>query len=397
MTDQPPIRILYIMSAFYPAIAYGGPIFSLKVVTDGIAARPDFAVEVLTTDAADPNTGERLKLDANPARFPAGYDVRYCRSVMGKPISVEMMRRLPAAIRRADIVHLTGPYDFAVLPTLLLARIMRKPVVWSPRGGFQATSQWKNAPKRRIKQAFERVAGTIRPGRTVLHVTAEVEAETSRPNLGTLEAAVIPNAIDVPADTPARDWQPDGKLRLGFLSRVHPKKGLDLLIEAMTGLPDHVTLDIYGDGDATYLAQLRDRIAQSGLTGRIAFHGLVDGERKSAAFRNCDLFVLPTYSENFGIVVAEALAHGTPVVVTKGAPWQGIEDARCGHWTDITSDGLREAIAACDGEDLQAMGQRGRAWMLRDFSAQGTIERFDALYRKLGAGHDVAEGASWQS
>lgn len=386
---RPPIRLLHIVPVFYPAVAFGGPIWSIKAITDGVAAEPDFNVEVMVSDNADPNAAERLVLPENPLILPPGYPVRFCRSwPKGTSISVEMLRRLPGAIRAADVVHLSGSYNFCVMPTLILCRLFGKPLVWSPRGGFQATAQWQDAPKRRVKEAFEKLAGWLHPRGTILHTTAEIEAETSRRNLGEVTDAVIPNAIDIPQNGPEREWRPDGRLRLAFLSRVHPKKGLELLIPALAELPEHVTLDIYGDGDAAYVDSLRARIAELGLKDRVAFHGHVDGAAKSAAFTSCDLFVLPTHSENFGIVVAEALAHGTPVVTTEGAPWAGLESEECGRWTAISTEALRDAIARLDTADLAAMGAHGRDWMTRDFSTAGMVRQFADLYRRAAGRTD---------
>lgn len=217
----------------------------------------------------------------------------------------------------------------------------------------------------------------------VFHVTAEVEAETCARNFPNVDTALIPNAIDIPGNVPPRDWQPDGQLRLAFLSRVHQKKGLDLMIPALAVLPAHVTLDIYGDGDSAYIATLQQQIDTAGLSGRARFHGLVSGEAKTRAFTDCDVFVLPTHSENFGIVVAEALAHGTPVVTTVNAPWEGIEIEGCGRWIPATTEALVEAIRALDNADLEAKGARGRDWMTRAYSVTGLSQKFETLYRKL--------------
>lgn len=377
------IRIVHVSPSFYPARAYGGPIFSTKAITDGIACTPGLEVEVLSTDTANPNNRERLELPENPMELPLGYSVRYCRSIAGTSISIELVRRLWRAVHRADVVHLTGPYNFPVLPTLLFCRLTGTPLVWSPRGGFQATAQWSGAPKRRIKCVFENLANLLRPRHMVFHVTAEVEAETSSHNFPKVGTVLIPNAIEIPETVPHRDWQPRRLLRLAFLSRVHPKKGLDLMIPALASLPEHVTLEIYGDGEPAYINKLKQRIDTAGLTGRVRFHGMVSGEAKTRALINCDVFILPTHSENFGIVVAEALAHGTPVITTHGAPWPGIEIEGCGRWTAISSQALVAAVAKLDGADLASMGARGRAWMIREFSTDLMVKRFETLYRDL--------------
>ncbi|MFT6286152.1 MAG: glycosyltransferase involved in cell wall biosynthesis [Alcanivorax sp.] len=380
-----PLHILHVSPSFYPAIAYGGPIFSTKAITDGIARSPGFTLEVLSTDTADPNSSQRLDLPENPVTLPAGYTVRYCRRLLGASISIELLWRLLGAVQRADVVHLTGPYNFPVIPTLLACRITGTPLIWSPRGGFQATAQWSGAPRRRIKNAFEKLCSALAPRSLVLHVTAPVEAATSSRNFPDKDTALIPNAIDIPEELPIRAWRPKGRLRLAFLSRAHPKKGLDMLIPAMAALPDYVRLEVYGEGESSYLAELRQWVAGLGLAERITFRGPVTGNAKARAFTECDLFVLPTYSENFGIVVAEALAHGTPVVTTVNAPWEAMTTKGCGLWIEATTSALVTAINTLDGADLAAMGTAGRDWMKADFSTISLIQKFEDLYRAVSS------------
>ena len=102
------------------------------------------------------------------------------------------------------------------------------------------------------------------------------------------------------------------------------------------------------------------------------FVGPIEGEKKESAFSNADLFVLPTYSENFGIVVAEALAHGLPVLTTTGAPWSMLPERGCGWWVDATVEGIAEGLrqaTSCDPETLVRHGYEGprvgpgRVWM----------------------------------
>ena len=381
-------HVLHVSPSFWRAVAYGGPIFSTKAITDGMAAKPDFTVEVLTTDTADPNSTARLVLSENPLTMPAGYKVRYCRKLAGSSISIEMLWRLGGAVRRATIVHLTGPYNFPVIPTLIACRLTGTPLVWSPRGGFQATAQWAETPKRRVKEFFEKLCAALAPSRMVLHTTAPMEAETSRRNFPASDYALIPNAIDIPETLPSRTWRPGGRLRLAFLSRVHPKKGLDILLPTLAALPGHVTLDIYGDGEPAYLAELESQIERQGLEGRVRFHGPVSGAAKTVAFTKCDLFVLPTHSENFGIVVAEALAHGTPVVTTVNAPWERVESEGCGCWAGATPEALARAICHLDSADLAAMGARGREWMKRDFSVASMVEKLAFLYKTIASQTD---------
>ena len=266
------------------------------------------------------------------------------------------------------------------LPVFILARALGKPVVWSPRGALQATQDWPDAPNLAIKRGFEHVANLLRPRNAVLHVTAAQEARQSLRRFGGMAHAIIPNAVDVPAHVPRRESQ--GPIRrLLYLSRLHPKKGLEALFDALAHLPATFTLDIYGTGDASYVRMLEARARLS--NGRVRMHGHVEGAAKSAAFAQADLFVLPSHSENFGIVVAEALAHAVPVLTTQATPWQDLDRHGCGRCIDLPNVDLAAQIAALATCDLVDMGQRGRAWMRRDFSTAAKVDGFEALFRGL--------------
>lgn len=377
------MRILHVIPSFYPAVAFGGPIFSTKAICDGVAKLDGFEIDVLTVDAASETAGDRLKLDEKLQVFSGDYKVRYCRRLAGVSISLELLWRLPIAIKNADVVHLTGPYSFPVLPTLALARFYRKPVVWSARGGLQATEQWPDTPKRGAKKLFERLANFVRPSSTVLHVTASEEADFSCRRLGDIDTRHIPNSVTIPDSIPERNWHKKDEIRIVFLSRVHPKKGLNVLLSALEMLPKGITLLIYGDGTDSYISLLQSQAKQLGCLDRITFHGHVAGGAKLAALTSGEIFCLPTFSENFGIVVAEALAHGTPVVTTVNAPWQRIEEEGCGRWVEAEPASLAKAISELSEQNLKEMGERGRAWMKREFSPEIMADKFADLYRSL--------------
>ncbi len=368
------MKILHVTPSFYPATYWGGPIWSTKAICDGIAARPDMTLRVLTTDAASPRRSDRI----TPETLP--YPVHYARRVAGHSLSPGLIARLPRAIAWADLVHLTATYNAPTLPTLALARLMGRPVVWSPRGALQATADWADAPRLRIKHLFERTAQLVRSDDCTLHITAAPEAAQSVARLSGIATTVIPNCVDIPV-MPPRAARDDNQLRLLFLGRLHPKKGVDLLLHALAQLPSYARLDVYGTGAPDYVASLRAEAAPYGH--RVRFHGYVEGEAKAAAFANADLFVLPSHSENFGIAVAEALAHGVPVVTSTATPWQGLARQGCGLCLDLARDDLTQAIAGLAKADLQAMGAKGRAWMIRDFAANAMVAAFARLYRDL--------------
>ncbi|MDR9405217.1 MAG: glycosyltransferase [Halothece sp. Uz-M2-17] len=216
----------------------------------------------------------------------------------------------------------------------------------------------------------------------VLHATATSEAINLRKFFPDLPIAIIPLGIDLP---PAFSCPPKpSKKTLLFLSRIHEKKGLLNLVEAWAQLqPLNWQLIIAGPNEKGYQEVIEKKIQALKLTDSISFPGEVVGEAKWELYRQADLFVLPTLSENFGIVIAEALACETPVMTTKGAPWSELETHRCGWWIDIgvtpLVENLQQAMSLSDGERRE-MGQRGRMLIESKYTWKETTEQLLELY-----------------
>src|SRR5262249_47631347 len=145
-----------------------------------------------------------------------------------------------------------------------------------------------------------------------------------------------------------------------FLGRIYPVKGLPMLIDAWARVrPDGWVLKIAGPDEAGHRAQVENLIFAAGLGDKISFLGSVSHESKRSIFLEADLFVLPSHSESFGMALAEALAHGVPVLTTKAAPWEMLPKRDCGWWVDATIDGLTEGLRQATSRDsltLHAMG-----------------------------------------
>ncbi|MGJ8621361.1 MAG: glycosyltransferase [Yoonia sp.] len=368
------MKVLHVVPSFYPATYWGGPIWSTKAICDGVAARADMDLRVLTTDAAGPKVSQRI----TPVPLP--YLVHYARRRAGHSVAPGLFAGLPRAIKDADLVHLTGVYSSPVLPVFALARLMDKPLVWSPRGALQATNDWSAAPNRRAKEAFAGLLRRLQPARCIMHVTAQDEATASASTFPEMPQKIIPNCVEMPPQPALPKVNTDG-LRLIFLGRLHPKKGVAELLEAMRQLPIAISLDIYGTGETAYVDHLHQRAADLGQ--RVRFHGHLPDTGKAAAFARADLFVLPSHSENFGISVAEALAHGVPALTTDATPWQGLETHGCGRCMTLGRDDLAGEIHLLTTRDLAAMGGRGRAWMARDFASDAMIDSFVDLYHRV--------------
>ncbi|MDR9395515.1 MAG: glycosyltransferase [Roseovarius sp.] len=285
------------------------------------------------------------------------------------------------------VVDVQGLWTYPSLANLRHHRRHGTPYVVTPRGMLdpwaRARSRWR---KRAVRLWFED-AHLVHA--TCLRATAEMEAEHFRSIGLTNPIAIVPNGVDVPEHLPPRPR--DDRRRLLFLSRIHPKKGLPHLLRAWARLeaerPDW-ELVIAGPDEGGHTAKMQ-RLARSLHLDRVTFYDAVHSAEKSALYRSADAFVLPTHAENFGLVIAEALAHEVPVITTRHAPWPGLPDHDCGWWIDLDDRPLHAALAgatALPRAALHEMGARGRTWMQQDFGWDGVAEQMLKVYQWVGDG-----------
>src|SRR2546421_3712246 len=357
------MKVLFISPSFYPATYYGGPLFLNQAMCESLSHNDDIQLQVLTTDADGPH--RRIDLSAIEPHKKQNFAIHYCRRTIQPDISLKLLARLPGVIRDADVVHLNGVYSFTTIPTLALCRLMRKPVVWSTLGALQ---RWRGNRRERIKRIFERACDALcESERVVLHAASDEEEFESRRRINNVSSIVIPYGIWISNLDHPRVTH-DGPLRLLYLGRLHPIKGIENLLRAMTLAKVCVTLVICGEGDAAYEDLLRSRVSEFGLENRVRFQGTVVCEAKEERFREADICVVPSFKESFGAVVTEALARAVPVIASRGTPWQKLEELGCGLWVGTEAEDLAQAIDQAATMPLTEMGRRGRAWMKSDFS-----------------------------
>lgn len=231
------------------------------------------------------------------------------------------------------------------------------------------------------------------------HTTAEAEANNlQRLGLG-VPVCVIPNGVDVPdvvriaATAEVNKAGGSEKRKALFLGRIYPVKGLPMMIQAWARVqPDGWILQIAGPDEAGHRAEVEKAVSAAGLGEVISFVGPVDGQTKESAFFDANLFVLPTYSENFGMAVAEALAHGLPVLTTTGAPWPMLPERGCGWWVDPTIDGIADGLrqaTSLDSATLKAMGAKGRELVAAEFGWERIAKQFVSMYHNVIAQKNV--------
>ncbi len=375
------MKVLHITPAYHPATYYGGPLLSVHRLCTHLA-RAGCEVRVLTTNADGPGRRSEVPTDRELELEP-GLRVRYCPTALGSPVAPSLLARLPTMVHQAEVVHLTGVYSYPVIPALAACRLLGRPLVWSPRGSLQ---RWEGSRRPQLKAAWERACRLALPARGLLHVTSRAEAAESGPRMPGLDVAVIANGVDL-APVPSRS--PRGRaLRLLFLGRLDPKKGLENLLEACQQLERGTVpwqLAIAGDGEPSYARSLRARAQKLELEPHLRWLGHVTGEAKTAALADADLLVAPSHTENFAMVVVEALAAGLPVIASRGTPWAELETHGCGLWTDNRPASLAQAIARSSDMPLEEMGQRGRAWVEREFAWPEIAQKMRQAYQGLVA------------
>lgn len=279
------------------------------------------------------------------------------------------------------MIHLTAVYSSPTIPTLAICKMLKKPLVWSPRGALQ---RFNTSTRTKAKTLWERVCNSLcDEDRVILHVTSDEEKQESCARIPRAGTAVIPNGVEIPGTNGNRVALAGQELRLLYLGRLHPKKGIENLLRALSKLNLNPLLSICGDGDVGYRRSLEALVAELGLGKTVKFRGLVDGEVKEQQFQEADVCVVPSYSENFCLVVAEALARGVPVIASRSTPWAQVEDIGCGMWVDNDSKSLADAIVRMSAMPRQEMGRKGKDWMARSFAWSAIGQEMLSAYERL--------------
>ncbi len=263
----------------------------------------------------------------------------------------------------ADLLHLHGLWKYPAVAVNRWFRHTCRPYMISPHGMLEPWALVQSRGRKRLAGWLYQDACLRRAA--CLRATSRMEYDSIRHAGYSNPVAVIPNGVELPKELPQSPAnRAGGKRRALFLSRIHPKKGLLELVHAWNRLRTQGwELVVVGPDEAGHLAEVRAAAEAAGPASGIMFAGEAWGEARLQFYADSELFVLPSYSENFGLVIAEALSCGVPVVTTQATPWQELREHRCGWWIETGVEplavALREALAL-PPETLQEMGRRGR-------------------------------------
>lgn len=290
---------------------------------------------------------------------------------------------------KPDLVHIHSIWDLALHRAAVSCRKTGVPYVIAPRGMLEPWSLKQGWLKKRIAR-FLYQDRDLRCA-AALHATAASEEEQFR-KLGFSQKVIVsPNGVNLPEKKVEEIGACGETRRALFVSRMHPKKGVMELVEAWARVkPDGWICELVytksGAEELAYEQMVMARVKELGLNDQFIFTGPLDDDKKWEAYARAHLFVLPTYSENFGIVIAEALWANVPVITTKGTPWKDLEDHDCGWWIDTGVEALTDCLRSTlntQSSTLVQMGKSGHSLVEAKYTWKAVVGAMKSGYEKI--------------
>jgi glycosyltransferase involved in cell wall biosynthesis len=358
------MKINLIIPSFYPAVIYGGPIFSTLHTCQELAKLNNIEVYASTTNA---NMTTRLDVKVNKwNKFEENFYVKYYNETIVNKISLTLFFNIWRDIKEADIVHVQSIFSAPTIISLIFANFFYKPILLSPRGSLGGWcidngSKFKNMWLNYLIKPFVK--------NIVWHATAQQEKDEILSIFPHAKVSIIPNGIEYELFQKSNILNKDEYLKkytnqelsaekvIISMGRLQKKKGFDILIDSFSKVLEKYStakLLIAGD-DEGELEALEKQIKDLNLKNKVFFIGAISGQDKIDFLANADLFVLPSHNENFGNVYIESLAAGTPIVASHDTPWSEVESADCGKWVNNSSEDTTQAMIEMLQKDRDQM------------------------------------------
>jgi glycosyltransferase involved in cell wall biosynthesis len=371
------LSIVFPTGSFYPAQT-GGPDNTVYWITKALTRQGHHPL-ISTTDRGQPETTPLGRW------FDTDYgQVIYTRNIIHY-LPLRVLAHAISKLKSADVLHLSMiTYPAAWLMALINTAFYRKPMVWSSRGDLDPPMLLRSRKK---KKAVLWLINTL-VNKDLVHFHSTCDAETSyiRNNFGA-EAKVIqiPNYMELPerVEVPKEHY-------LLFIGRIDPKKAIENLIEGLGSsaafLSSDFELKIVGDCDNQYGQGLVAQTAAAGLKHKVKFLGHRSGREKEELLAGAWFSIMPSHTENFGIVVMEAMAQGTPAVASTGTPWQILEERQAGYWVDNSPATLQktvEEIIQLSPDRMAELSANALKLAREEFSIYANINEWEAAYHKV--------------
>ena len=378
------MNLLHIIPTYKPAYCYGGPIISISLLCENLAAKGDCQVTVLSTTA---NGKAELPVYKHTPKVVEGVKVYYFPrwTKDHSQFSPALLWFLWRNARNYDAIHIHSWWNLSVLFATGVCILRGVKPILSPRGmlsSFTLTG--------RFKPLFHRFLGKKLLQNTILHATSAQEVNECLALIPDWKYTHLPNFLDL--DTLSYSKHDDlnislnksnDTIKLLFLSRLHQKKGVELLFDALAQVSFDWSLTIAGDGETDYLEQLKQRSRNLGIDNKINWLGWVNAEKRLAAFEAADLLVLPSHNENFANVVIESLSVGTPVLVSQHVGLSDyILEKKLGWVCDTTVESLQAKLteAYTQKAERQRIATCGPDQIRADFTPSVLVAKYRNMY-----------------
>ena len=350
-----PLKIIVVATTIAPEL--GGIARSVPTLAESVAQAG--AEVILLALGRPPFTQE---FDAVHSARKEVYDSR-------SALLVALKAHLVSA-KKDVIVHHAGIWTFVNLMAHRIAKKLGAKIVCSPRSMLDPWALQHRFLKKKL--AWWLYAKQMLRETNAIHVTSELE----RKNVECLQLGrpiiLVPNGICFPPQKIEPTIGSGAVKRCLFLSRLSQKKGLSDLLSAFAEVNHpHWVLDVVGNAEGNEGENAKLLVKSLGISERVNFLGFREGDKKWKAYQNSDLFVLPTYSENFGLVVGEAMACGLPVITTTAAPWDVLNQIDAGWSIDVGPQNLAKTLIVAfssSPDRLRSMGSRGQSYVYEHFS-----------------------------
>ncbi|MCD8135663.1 MAG: glycosyltransferase [Parabacteroides gordonii] len=291
------------------------------------------------------------------------------------------LKKALEADNSTDIYHIQGLWQYTSYIAASTARKRNKPYVITLRGMLYPQALEKPGIVKKLALSFYQRRQLQEAA--CVQVTCEEELEYYRKMGFTNPVTIIPNPVEF--DPEVIISEANDVKRFGYLGRIHPRKHIERLIDCWQRLEEPGELLIMGDGESQYVNSLKEKVGKAGLK-RVRFTGLVTGREKNSLLASLSCLVVPSDFENFGRIIPETLVQGTPVIASKGTPWQELETRRCGWWVDNDPETLTTTIrevSLLDKKALDEMGKNGHRLVLERYTVEAVSDQMLLCYKWL--------------
>ncbi|MCT7951316.1 hormogonium polysaccharide biosynthesis glycosyltransferase HpsP [Ancylothrix sp. C2] len=382
------MKILQIIPSI--SLVYGGP--SQMILGFAAAlARQGIDVTILTTNSNGDQGQPPLDVPLDQPVFQDGYQVRYfrCSPFRRYKFSAELLQWLYQHTKEFDIAHIHALFSPVSTASAMICRNRKLPYILRPLGTLDPADLEK---KKVLKKAY--IALFEKPnlaGAAAIHFTSHQEAKVSAHFGLSTQDLIIPLGVNAPAPVSPKQTLETSSPCILFMSRIEPKKGLNILIPALEKLLSeninfHFILAGNNPQDAEYETKIRLQIEESTLANHTTITGFVSGEIKAKFLQESDIFVLPSYYENFGIAVAEAMVSGLPVVISNQVYiWQDVEKAKAGWVANCDVESLAGVLrlALQDPAERKQRGLNAQQYALKHYNWDNIAQKTIQIYQQI--------------